>query len=93
MALNRGELCPLGILGMRQLDFIPKHFSKIVIKTHDIKLLSQWINYNLNSRYAIKKSHGINFQKNQLGELLEIGMEDPSEITMLILGCPHLHNT
>ena len=91
MALNRGELCPLGILGMRQLTFIPKHFSKITVGTTDIKLLSQWIAYNLNSRYAIKKSHSFNLQKNHY-ETLEIGMEDPSEITMLILGCPHLHN-
>jgi hypothetical protein len=92
MALNRGELCPLGILGMRQLSFIPKHFSKIIIRTTDIKLLSQWIIYNLNSRYAIKKPLSFNIQKNHLTETLEIGMEDPSEITMLILGCPHLHN-
>jgi len=92
VALNRGQANPLGILNLRKLGFIPDHFSKIKVKSSDIKLLTQWINYNLNSRYAIKKAYDINFQNKNLVETFEIGMEDPSEITMLILGCPHLHN-
>jgi hypothetical protein len=91
MSLKRGELTPLGILGMRQLTFIPDHFSKITVKNLDIKILNQWINYNLNSRYAIKKTYVLDNGTNHTVEALEIGMEDPSEIAMLILGCPQLH--
>jgi hypothetical protein len=91
MSLNRGELTPLGILGMRRLTFIPEHFSKITIKNLDIKILNQWINYNLNSRYAIKKTYALDSSTNYTVQALEIGMEDPSEIAMLILGCPQLH--
>jgi hypothetical protein len=94
MALKRGEVNPLGILNLRKLGFIPDHFSRIKVRTTDIKLLTQWINYNLNSRYAIKKAYNTNARQFQISvETIEIGMEDPSEITMLILGCPHLHNT
>jgi hypothetical protein len=91
MSLKRGELTALGILGMRRLTFIPEHFSKITVKNIDIKILNQWINYNLNSRYAIKKTYVLDNGNNHLVEALEIGMEDPSEIAMLILGCPQLH--
>jgi hypothetical protein len=91
MSLNRGTVNPLGILGMRKLEFIPDHFSKLTISQTDIKLLNQWIAYNLNSRYAIKKTSVIDSKNLRFAESLEIGMEDPSEIAMLILGCPHLH--
>jgi hypothetical protein len=91
MSLKRGELTPLGILGMRQLSFIPEHFSTITVKNIDTKILNQWINYNLNSRYAIKKTYVIDSGSNYMVEALEIGMEDPSEIAMLILGCTQLH--
>jgi hypothetical protein len=93
MSLNRGQINPLGILNLRRLEFIPNHFSKIKVKSSNIKLLTQWINYNLNSRYAIKKAYKTDFRTNHSVETFEIGMEDPYEITMLILGCPHLLNT
>jgi hypothetical protein len=91
MSLNRGELNPLSVLGMRKLNFIPEHFARITTKNYDIKILDQWINYHLNSRYAIKKKYALESQNKYLTEVLEIGLEDPSEIAILILGCPHLH--
>jgi hypothetical protein len=91
MSLSRGEINPLSVIGMRRLNFIPKHFGKITIdNTTDIKILDQWINYNLNSRYAIKKNLRLD-SNNKMVESIEIGLEDPKEITMLTLGCPHLH--
>jgi len=90
MSLNRNSVNPLSALKMRQLSFIPKHFSKIRVNSFtDIKLLDQWINYNLNSRYAIKKTYSLD-QDNKMIEVLEIGVEDSKEISMLSLGCPHL---
>lgn len=90
MALSRGEVNPLGVLKLRKLGFIPEHFTKIAIDLTDIKLLDHWINYHLNSRYAIKRTYSLDSNK-KLVEVLEIGLEDPREVTMLTLGCPYVH--
>ena len=89
MSLNRNEVNPLSVLGVRRLSFIPNHFTKIKTKIYDIKILDQWINYHLNSRYAIQKTLALD-SNNKTVELLEIGLEDPREVTMLTLGCPHI---
>jgi hypothetical protein len=92
MPLSRNEPNPLSVLGYRKLNFIPQHFSKLHVDKHfNIKLLDQWINYHLNSRYAIKKTHILN-ENNKIIEVYEIGVEDPKELTMLTLGCPYLHS-
>lgn len=92
MSLSRGEVNPLGVLGLRKLTFIPEHFSRITAsKITDIKLLEQWINYNLNSRYSLKTSISLNHNRKMV-EVIEIGLEDPKEILMLTLGCPYLHD-
>jgi len=92
MALSRGEINPLSALGTRKLNFIPEHFSRIQTSTDiDIKLLDHWINYNLNSRYAIKRTLSVD-QTNKMISVMEIGIEDSREITMLSLACPYLHN-
>ena len=91
MSLSRGEINPLGVLGLRKLSFIPEHFSKLSVdRSIDAKLLEHWISYNLNSRYAIKKRLTIDQNKKMI-EVIEIGIEDPRELTMLSLGCPYLH--
>lgn len=93
MSLSRGEINPLGVLKFRKLSFIPEHFTKILVDGFiDIKLLDHWIGYNLNSRYAIKKKLALDHNKKMVN-VIEIGIEDPREITMLSLGCPHLHKT
>jgi hypothetical protein len=91
MSLSRREVNPLGVLGLRQLKFIPEHFTKIVVDGNtDVRLLSHWINYNLNSRYAVKRSYSLD-PTNKMIDIIEIGMEDPKEILILTLGCPHIH--
>lgn len=92
MALNRGEVNPLSVLKLRKLSFLPEHFTKIQAHVAiDVKLIDHWINFNLNSRYAIKKTFTLDHD-NKMIEVIEIGIEDPREITMLSLGCPYLHN-
>lgn len=92
MSLNRQVINPLSVLGLRKLNFIPSHFATITIKKQvDVKLLEYWINYNLNSRYAIARNLTLDENK-RMTEILEIGLEDPKEITMLTLGCPYLHD-
>jgi hypothetical protein len=92
MSLNTKTLNPLSVLGVRRLPFIPKHFAKLTVKNKnlDIKILDHWINYHLNSRYAIKKSLVLDDQM-KIIEAIDIGMEDPKEITLLSLGCSLLH--
>lgn len=91
MPLNRGKVNPLSVLGFRKLTFIPEHFARVKInKVVDLKLLDQWINYNLNSRYALIKRLDLDANKKMV-EIVEIGVEDPKEITILTLGCPHIY--
>lgn len=92
MSLNRGEVNPLGILKLRKLKFLPKHFVKIKVEPFavDMKMLEQWIVYNLNGRYALKRGHDVN-ETNKLVDVLEIGLEDPKELLLLSLGCPYIH--
>lgn len=91
MSLSKGKLNPLTLLNQRKLTFIPEHFTKIKVNRNvNIKLIEQWINYNLNSRYAIKISY-IFDEKNKLCEIYEIALEEPKELTLLSLGCIHLH--
>jgi hypothetical protein len=91
MALNRGIVNPLNVLGFRKLPFIPEHFSKISVDhKFDVKAVEHWIEYNLNSRYAIKMNHGVDTDR-KIVPITEIGLEDPKELTMLSLGCQHLH--
>jgi len=74
------------------LTFIPAHFAKISINKYvDTKLLDQWITYNLNSRYAIKKGLSLD-SNNKMVDSIEIGLEDSKELLMLSLGCPLLHD-
>ena len=91
MPLSRKTLNPLSVLGLRKLNFIPDHFAKLSInKEVDVKLLDYWINYNLNGRYSIVKNLVLDDKKRRTN-ILEIGFEDPKEITILTLGCPYLH--
>jgi len=93
MSLNRGQVNPLGVLGMRKLKFIPEHFQVLTVSNHiDITSLDTWINYNLNSRYSIRESVILN-SDNKLTDCIEIGIEDPKEITMLTIGCSLLHQS
>jgi hypothetical protein len=92
MSLSRGEINPLSLLGLRRLEFIPEHFSKIYVSGDvDIKLLDHWINYYLNSRYAFSSTIRVN-DDNKIVDTIEIGIEDPREITMLTLGCPYIYD-
>lgn len=90
MALSRKQVNALNVLGVRKLDHIPDNFTRLSVNGVDLDALEQWINYNLDSRYAIKKSLKLD-SNNKMFENQELGLEDPKEITMLTLACPHLH--
>jgi len=92
MSLKRGIINPLNVFNLRKLNWMPRHFSKASIEYFvDIKELEDWIEYNLDSRYFLKKSIFIN-DKNRISENLIIGVEDPKELTYLMIGCSLLYN-
>lgn len=90
MSLAKGTVNPLNVLGLRRLDFIPKHFTWIRITNQDVSKIEQWIYMSLNSRYCIKKTPGIINDK--ISDVCLIGFEDPHDATMLVLTCPHFKN-
>ncbi len=91
MSLNRRKVNPLNVLKLRKLSFIPEHFSKISIDYKiDTKLLEHWIEYNLNSRYGFQHRYSLDDNRKMIN-VIDIGLEDPKELTMLSLGCQHLH--
>lgn len=91
MSLNRGTVNPLNVLGFRKLSFIPEHFSKLTVKHKiDTKFLEHWIEYNLNSRYAVQTKYALDDAR-KMTPVLIIGIEDPKELLVLSLGCTILH--
>lgn len=75
------ELNPLNVLKIREVRFVPKHFSQIDCAftfDYDVK---QWIVANLKGRFAILK-------KQQA--ILTIAFEEPKELTFFSLACPHI---
>jgi hypothetical protein len=89
MALVRGKVNPLNVLGIRKLDHIPPHFERLAINGIDIEDIDVWVYTNLDSRYCIKKGQKVDAQ-NKLIDTIELGLEDPKEMSMFLLGCPHL---
>jgi hypothetical protein len=89
MALGKGSVNPLNILGARRLTYIPQHFAKMIVKTHSIDAIDAWIYHNLDSRYSITKSLKVD-SSNKMLEIQEIGVEDAKELTILSLTCPYL---
>lgn len=89
MPLSHGTVNPLSVLGFRKLPFIPNHFKKFTISNLvKIDEIDEWINYNLTSRYAIKKTYSVD--QKAMVEVIELGFEDPMEVTLLLLKCPLL---
>ena len=89
MALVRGSVNPLNVLGARRLSFIPKHFATMTIKAVNTDKIDSWVYQNLNSRYSIVKSLQLD-SSNKMVEIHELGVEDAKELTILSLSCPYL---
>jgi hypothetical protein len=91
MSLAKGTINPLNVLGLRKLHFIPKHFKTIkIVNTLMFQKIDHWIYFNLNSRYCMEIKQGINKHR-KITDICVIGLEDPKELTILSLSCPHLH--
>ena len=90
MALVRGSINPLNVLGARRLSFIPKHFATMTLNNAvQTAKMDSWVYQNLNSRYSIVKSLQVD-SSNKMVEIHELGVEDAKELTILSLSCPYL---
>lgn len=92
MALAKGSINPLNVIGQRKLLHIPPHFGVLnYANSQYAEKIDQWIYFNLNSRYCVRVKQGLDNQR-KIIDICEIGIEDHRELTMLSLACPHLHN-
>ena len=83
----------LDLIGERELDWLPPHFSKYKLPSEVAwyeSLIRQWIRINTKGRFYMLKIPKINLTDNKLINLLELGFEDHSEMTYFMLACPHL---
>jgi hypothetical protein len=88
VALKNKEVNPLEVLNSRKLLFIPHHFHKVNLpRGCDIKIIDQWISFNLNNRYSI--DFITQLHDNKIVINICAGFEDPKEATIFILSCPH----
>jgi hypothetical protein len=93
MALARGTVNPLNVVGQRRLSYIPDHFSTMTISDiRNQQKIDQWIYTHLNSRYCVMVRQGLDTQR-RIVDICEIGVEDQKELTMLSLACPFIHKT
>jgi len=93
MALIKGSVNPLNVVGQRRLQYIPPHFSILNIENPEsgVEKIDRWIYDNLNSRYCIKLKQGLD-AKRRIVEVCQIGVEDPKELTLFSLACPYVYN-
>jgi len=82
---------PLNLFHLRQLKVAPGHFEYIIIPMrYNLQdSIARWIVDNLKGRFYIGKTLDVD-TSNQLGTMLQIGFEEPKELSYFTLACPHL---
>jgi hypothetical protein len=84
---------PLAVLNIREVKIPPVHFSYTLIEfsNRKCKIIEAWIINNLKSRYYLNMH--IHLINNEYQTMCKIGFENPNELTLFLLGCPHLNST
>jgi hypothetical protein len=97
MRLLHDEPNPLNVLGLRELNFMPKHFDQIELTTDQVWSfekhlddIRRWIYNSLSGRFAIV--HDLGIVDNKLESICKIGFEQSSEKSYFCLGCSVLHD-
>lgn len=92
MALKNGKVNELNVLGLRKVNFPARHFHYTFLpKSLPIfqKSIDNWIYNNLNGRYYIGTSFGL--ENNNFTYQTKIGFEQEKELSFFLLSCPFLH--
>lgn len=78
---------------MRRVEFSAPHFKYITIERYSpmlSKAFDAWIKTNLNNRYYIGQSIGLD-QNNHIIYTTRIGFESEKELSFFTIACPHLN--
>jgi hypothetical protein len=92
MALKNGKPNPLNYFGLRRVEFAAPHFKYTTIDRYTPTLhrqLDTWIKQNLNNRYYIGQSLGLD-NTNTIVYNTRIGFESEKELSFFTIACPHL---
>lgn len=85
------DLNPIDVLKERKVDFLPVHFSKIVILDNELfdGKIEEWIKVKLKGRYCIVRQPTVD-QNGKLKTATFAAFEEQKELTYFMLACPHL---
>jgi len=87
MALKHGKPNPLNLLDLRRVHFPARHFYYITLgkfNTNRVYKIDNWIFNNLNGRYYVGQSIGLD-NKNIITYYLNIGFEEEKELSFFLL--------
>lgn len=90
--LKHGEINPLNVFGLRQVDWCPPHFERVVFDSYtNEKAITDWIYENLRSRFYVGQTDvkvENTFQRQML-----VAFEDPSEASYFSLFLPQINQS
>ena len=91
MLHKTGQPNALNFFELRQLSVAPPHFEYITLKqNYNLEeAMAKWILKNLKSRFFIGKKVAID-KDNTINTMINLGFEDPKELSYFMLACPHL---
>jgi hypothetical protein len=85
------DLNPLSIAGVRKFTFLPPHLVSTEIAITRFKTLydvEKWIEENLVGRYWTGTISKLQDNKRVLS--MGVAFEEQTELTLFLLGCPHI---
>lgn len=82
---------PLNLFDIRRAEIPPPYFEYITADfTYNLDAaIVHWIEKNLKGRYFVGRSTGLD-SDDRVNQILKIGFEEPKELSMFMLACPHL---
>ena len=91
MLHKTGQPNALNYFDIRQLKVAPPHFEYITLKqNYNLEdAITKWITKNLKGRFFIGKKVDLD-KENAVSTLINLGFEDPKELSYFMLACPLL---
>ena len=85
------KINPLEFFECRELQIPPPHFTytQVTLRFNLQDTIEKWIKKNLKGRYYVGVAYKLN-NDNANVQILEVGFENPKELSLFTLGCPHL---
>lgn len=92
--LKHGEINPLDVFGLRQLDHCPPHFEIVTFSLRtNVKNITDWIYENLSGRFYIGDYFAVIEGENKKEMLKVVGFELHEEASYFGLFLPNINNT